>query len=434
MKRIRGRASIALVLAGLIVLGLGFFLWRLWDRGGEWASYRANAHIYQSGALKNAVLTDRNGVELLRARDGSYTYAADETLRLSTLHALGDHRGYLGGGALRLLADEIAGYSFVFGTPEEANTLALSLDSRLQTTAWNGLAGRPGAVLVTNYETGEVLCMVSSPSYDPALGPDLSVDGVLINRCTGAAYVPGSIFKLVTLTAACENLPDLRDRTFECKKALKVGAGTVTCNGKHGKQTIEQALANSCNIAFGQLAMELGGETIQTTAERLGVAGSLRYCGALTAAGRCDAPAPGTADEAWTGIGQHTDLVTPYAMARLCAAIANGGAAPEPVLLAGAQGEPARLMDSDTAEFVGDCMSYDVVYKYGTGSFPGLDLCAKSGTAEVGDGTTHAWFVGYLRSGPPLAFAVVLEHGGGGLLRASPLANLVLQKAVEIYE
>ena len=90
-------------------------------------------------------------------------------------------------------------------------------------------------------------------------------------------------------------------------------------------------------------------------------------------------------------------------------------------------------MDAATAEYTGDCMSYDVAYGYGRDRFPGLDLCAKSGTAEVGDGTTHAWFVGYLRTGAPVAFAVMLEHGGGGLLQAGGVANSVLQTVMEYY-
>ncbi len=433
MRRIKSRSFIALALAGGILLGLGFFLYRLCVRGGDWAAYSANAHVYRSdGTLKSAVITDRNGTPLLTARGSSYAYAESETVRRATLHALGDHRGYLGGGALNLFRDKLAGYTFVGGTPEEGAELALSLDSRLQAAAWNALAGRTGAVFVMNYETGEILCMVSSPAYDPAREPDLSVDGVLINRCTRAAYTPGSIFKLVTLIAAYENIPDLKDRTFVCDGGLPVGGDVVVCSGTHGAQTVEQALANSCNTAFGQLALELGGETISKTAGRLGVEGSLPFYDTDTAAGRFDVAPRGSANEAWSGIGQYNDLVTPYAMARLCGAIANGGTAREGVLRKGETGALTRLMDADTAEFMAECMHYDVVYRYGTGSFPGLDIAAKTGTAEVGDAGAHAWFAGFLDGEKPLAFAVVIEHGGNGLVNAGGLANAVLQKAMEL--
>jgi peptidoglycan glycosyltransferase len=90
-------------------------------------------------------------------------------------------------------------------------------------------------------------------------------------------------------------------------------------------------------------------------------------------------------------------------------------------------------MDAETAEFVGECMNYNVVYSYGKNNFPWLDLCAKTGTAELGDGSTHAWFVGYLQSGAPIAFAVLLEQGGGGLAQAGAVANHVLQLANGYY-
>ena len=307
------------------------------------------------------------------------------------------------------------------------------VDSRLQAGAWYALNGRRGAVVVLNYKTGEILCMVSAPSYDPAVGQRRDAEGMYINRCTGGLFIPGSIYKLVTLCCACETLPDLKSRTFHCDGELVVNGKTVHCTGVHGEQTIEQALANSCNAAFAALTMELGGERIRSMARKLGVEGPLSWGGGVTAAGRFDVAARRTAPEAWSGIGQYNDLVTPYAMARLCAAIANGGTVHEGVLRAGDVGRERRLLDEKTAEYVGACMNYNVVYAYGKNNFPWLDLCAKTGTAELGDGTTHAWFVGYLHSGAPLAFAVLLEQGGGGLAQAGPVANHVLQLANGYY-
>jgi len=433
MKRVERRAAAVLALSALILLGTGVLLWRLWRQGSVWAAYGANEHMYRGGVLAGGTLTDRNGVTLLHAENGEYTYAEEEAVRFASLHAVGDHRGSISQSALSLYSGELAGYSFVNGTTGQGETLALSLDSRLQAGAWYALNGRKGAVVMMDYETGEILCMVSSPSYDPLYGPRWDSDGYFINRCIGAAFVPGSIFKLVTLTAAVENLPDLTERTFTCQGSIEYYGEPVHCTGHHGVQTIEQALANSCNVAFAQLAVELGGETIRAAAERLGAAGALPYGAGVTAAGRFDVAARGTTPEAWSGIGQYNDLVTPYAMARLCAAIANGGVAHEGVLRAGETGETSRLMDAETAEFVGECMNYNVVYSYGKSNFPWLDLCAKTGTAELGDGSTHAWFVGYLQSGAPIAFAVLLEQGGGGLAQAGAVANHVLQLANGYY-
>ena len=431
MKRSKRRAAAALVLAGLIVLGMAFFLYRLSVRGGDWASYRANTHVFKNGNLISAAITDRNGVALLHAQEGVYSYAEEESVRLGSLHAVGDRRGYIGGTALSLFGKQLTGWSMVEGTPGGGTLVPLTLDSRLQSAAWKALAGRPGAVMVLNYETGEILCMVSSPSYDPIRAPDMSVDGLFINRCTGGAFTPGSVFKLVTLVAAYENIPDLEDRIFHCDKVMTMGPDTVTCGGTHGDQTIEQALGNSCNIAFGELALELGGETLCRTALRLGVAGALPYHNTATAAGRFDVAESGTSLEAWSGIGQYNDLVTPYAMARLCAAVANGGVAEEPCLLLGSSCGRTRIMTEETAEFMDECMNYAAVTHY-TWLFPDMDLAAKTGTAEVGD-ASHAWFVGYLRDGAPLAFAVLIERGGSGFSQAGSVANTVLQKALEYY-
>ena len=139
----------------------------------------------------------------------------------------------------------------------------------------------------------------------------------------------------------------------------------------------------------------------------------------------------GDPELAWSGIGQSTDMVNPYAMLRYVAAIANGGKLAEPHLIMGRSGPVTRLVKADTADALADMMSYNVAYGYGgEDSFPGLPLCAKTGTAETGDGSSHAWFVGFLRDREhPYAFVVLVENGGGGLYAAGPVANRLLQAA-----
>jgi len=277
--------------------------------------------------------------------------------------------------------------------------------------------------------------MVSSPSYDPDAGFDADdpfYEGVYLNRCISAAYTPGSVFKLVTLAAALETVPDLKDRSFLCEGSVTVDGNIVRCTGTHGSQTIEQALANSCNCAFAALSLELGGEVLQQYAEAMGLTGAAVLEGMETAAGRIEAADPGSAALAWSGIGQSTDLVNPYAMARLVSAIANGGVLHEPGLTAGSAGKETRLLSEATAAELKAMMNYNVAYAYGTWNFPGLTLCAKSGTAELGDGSSHAWFTGFLDDPEnPYAFVVIIENGGGGLRVAGPVANALLQAAVQ---
>lgn len=433
MKRIKRRAAAALVVAALVLAGAGMFLFRLAMDGDDWAMYRANASIYENGMLRCGTLTDRDGLVLAAAENGERRYAEDATVRKASLHVVGDFEGYIGSGALTVFAPELTGYAWWKGTTGQGETVRLSIDAKLQAAAWNALAGRNGAVVLLNYETGEVLCMVSAPAYDPAAGADESLDGAYLNRCLNGAYTPGSVYKLVTLAAALETMPDLAERRFTCRQYLAVGSDTVTCTGWHGEQTIEQALANSCNSAFGELALELGADTLEEYARALGLAGSVKLGEISGGAGRFDKAAAGSVDLAWSGIGQYTDLVTPYAVARLCAAIAGDGLLQEPTLLLGQDNGRTRILSEETAAAMGEMMNYTVVYSYGRDRFPGLDLCAKSGTAEIGGGASHAWFAGYLQSGAPLAFAVVIERGGGGLAQAGTVANTLLQTASEIY-
>ena len=429
MKQIKRRASAALLLALLMGAGTLTLLVRLLVHGDEWAAYSANTSVYSSrGVLACGTLTDRNGVILAASEQGDYRYSDDVNVRLGSLHAVGDYRGYIGGTALSAFARKLTGYSPVYGTTREGQDVALSLSAELQSAAWRELGGRKGAVLIMNYETGEILCMVSCPSYDPLGEPDQSVEGIFLNRCTNAVYTPGSVFKLITVCAAIENIPDLEEKTYLCTGSYDVAGVEIKCMGSHGTQSAAQALQNSCNCAFAQIALELGGDTIAGYARKLGFTESHSLDGIVTAAGNVEAVKEKSSYLAWSGIGQHTDLICPYSMLRYVAALAGEGTLKEPTLLLGGSNGSTRLLKKETAQIVAAYMP-----TYG-GTFPGLKVSAKSGTAERGDGTSNAWMVGFLREDAPLAFVVVLEKGGGGLAKAGPAANAILHRAVEVYK
>ena len=438
MKQVKRRSYAALLLALALLAGLGLFVFRFVTQGSRWVSFSANQNLYRGGRLLSGTVTDRGGLTLASVRDGERKYAEEALLRTACLHAVGDPEGNIGTGALTAFADSLGGYSLLSGTDAAGGTLALSIDAQLCATAYEALAGggHRGAVLLADYTTGEILCMTSSPSYDPETGFDAGdgwYDGVWLNRALSVAYTPGSVFKLVTMAAALENLPDLDARTFTCNGSMTADGSVITCTGIHGQQTVEEALANSCNVAFAELSLELGGETLRRYAERFGLTGQLTLSGIYTAAGRFEAGAAGSPALAWSGIGQSTDLVCPAALLRYVCAIASGGTAVGPVLRRGEHGAEERLLPEETAQRLREMLRYNVTRAYGAGSFPGLPLGAKTGTAEVGDGTSHAWFTGFLDDpAHPYAFVVVVEHGGGGLRVAGPIANAVLQKAVSM--
>lgn len=430
MKKVKNRSASILLLIFLCICGLGVYCFRYVTHGNEWVAFSANAGLYSSGTQSAGKVYDRKGVLLADA--GTKTYSEDYTTRVSNYHVLGDYIGNTATGVLNRLADKLTGFNLINGTYHTtAPALDLTIDSALNNEAYAALAGRSGSVLICNYQTGEILCMVSSPAIDPT-DPGTVPDGAYLNHAISSTYVPGSVFKLVTLAAALENIDDIYDRTFYCGGSVIVEGVQLNCTGVHGTQTIEQALANSCNCAFSELAQLLGPDILSQYAEKLGMTTAHDIDGIGTVAGSYERFDLGTVNLSWSAIGQATDMVCPYSMLRLASAIGNGGTLVEPTLLGyGLNKRTTQLLDSETADAMADMMNYNVQYSYGTWNFPNLNVCAKTGTAEVGDGTDHAWFVGFLKDDThPYAFVVQVERGGGGLSVAGNIANRVLQAAV----
>lgn len=425
MKKVKNRSWASLLIALLLVVGLAVYLVKLADNGGAWATYF-------NGGTPGGTILDRNGVTLYSSTEDGVSWAADYTTRLACYHLIGDSTGNVRTGALRQFRDRLTGYSFISGT-SSGKTLQLTVDSSLNAAAYNALAGRDGAVMLIDYTTGEILCMVSTPADDPSDPSAAPADGTYLNKCLSASFVPGSVYKLVTLAAAIENIPDLFERSFWCEGSSVVGGAVLNCTGSHGRQTIEQALANSCNCAFGEIALELGADTLAEYAEKLGITQELTLDGMTVTPGSFDKAEAGSIGLAWSGIGQYNDLVVPYALVRYVCAIANGGSILEPTLLGhGSLDGETELLSADTAARIAEMMNNNVQTAYGgQWTFPGLNVSAKTGTAEVGDGTSHAWMTGFLNDpAHPYAFVVLVENAGGGLTNAGPVANQVLQAAV----
>ena len=441
MKKVKRRTISVLVLIAVIAAGLGLYIVRFAIHGDDWAGFVSNGNAFSGGRLQEGRIVDRNGVTLLDISGGSYSYAEDETVRRATLHAVGDRDGNIGTSAIKMFASELLGYNPITGIYSfdgDGGTLQLTIDSELNAVAYNALAGRSGTVAVADYTTGEILCMVSTPSFDPENPPEISADdtsGVYLNRFLSSSFTPGSIYKLVTLAAAIENISDLFERDFNCSGTMQVGSDNIVCTRAHGKMKIEDALAMSCNCVFAQLALELGSATMAEYAAEYGLTGSVYVDGIGTAAGRYDEAADGSIDLAWSGVGQYNDLVNPAAMLRFVSAIANSGRAVELTQVDSFRifNNSERVMRSSTAERISQMMDYCVSYTYGEENFPGLQLRAKSGTAEVGGGKDpNAWFVGFLDDEEhPLAFVVLIENGGWGSAAAGSVANQVLQAAVD---
>lgn len=454
MKKLAKRTAVSLILVGIFILGFAAYVARFLISGASWVAFPVNSHVYSNGELAAGRVVDRNGELLAYTTSGGYrAFSDDYYTRRATLHVVGDAQGNIGTGLLNSFDNELMGYNVVSGVYSvsgRGNTLTTTIDASLCETALDALGYNNGAVVVFNYETGEIICMVSSPGFDPNDPPDLGddesgsrYDGAYINRGLSSTFAPGSIFKIVTAWAALEQLDDIEDTFYyHCTGSYEIGYDTITCTSAHGDVDFGDALGKSCNGAFAQLALMLGGNTLESYAARAGLLDSFKVDDIRVPAGHFE-PAE-TSDLAWSGIGQYTDLVNPLAMARFMGAIANGGAVVDPRLVdsvktpaglpAGLYGAGAkhRYLSAESAETLKQMMRYNVTQYYDDGRFYGLELGAKSGTAEVADGKSpHAWFVGFLDDPEnPLAFAVIVENGGWGLSVAGAVAGEVLQAAV----
>ena len=434
MKKITNRAFSVLLIAALVVCGMIVYLMRYIDHGEEWALYFSRANSGSTGQV-----VDRNGITLAYFNGTQNYFCPDPQTRLANYHVTGDYWGRSGSGILSRFWDDLQGFSLLTGTTRaEDRILMLSIDARLNDKIFEAIGNeRDGCMLVCNYRTGELLGMVSTPSVDPLDAVNEPREGAFINRCLSSAFTPGSIFKLVTASAAIEKIPDLESRRFFCDKEYEIAGVPIICIASHYTQNFEDALANSCNIAFAQLGVMLGQDTMIDYVRRYGFLDSQSLDGIPTAAGTFPTEFVGDPELGWASIGQSTDTVCPYSMLRLVCAIANGGTLVEPHMVrSGAEPERTLLMQPYTAEKLISMMHYNAVSHYNAEEmFPGLRLCAKTGTAEIGNDLSHSWFVGFLADEDhPYAFVTLIERGGFGISTAGPVAAEVLLWAVDNIE
>ncbi len=448
MRQLKNRALFVLIFAALLAAGLVIFLALYVVNGGSWAAFSANRHVYSDGQLATGAIYDREGVLLYDGESASYNESAE--LRRANLHVVGDLYGNIASGARTLFASSLVGFSPITGTTGGGHSLYLSVDSQVNATAYAALNGQRGTVAVYNYITGEILCMVSSPSYDPISSSDLAAladgdedyDGAYLNRALSATYPPGSVFKVVTAAAAIETL-DYESFSYTCTGSMAVGDTSVTCTSAHGTQTLKEALANSCNCAFATLALEMGSETLLDYVQQAGLVSSQSVSGFSTAAGRFDLEEDGSAELAWSGVGQANVLMNPCAIMTLMGCIAGDGTAAAPRLLSAEYTASGRSVavdsgavsigwDDETCRILQEYLRNNVTVTYGQSRFGDLEVCAKSGTAEVDSGNPHSWFAGFIDSEEtPYAFVVVVENGGSGSSVAGSVAAAVLAALTE---
>ena len=428
MKKISSRALSVFLIAALVITGMCYFVKEDYLHGRKWAMYFSMFNPEAEGEL-----LDRNGVMLAAFNKEARVYAKDWPTRVANYHVTGDYIGMTGTGLLTHFWGSASDYDFLHGIKnEKSGSLSLGIDAETNKYAYQLLSqyGK-GTVMMMNYRTGEVICLVSSPSVDPAYPVEEPEDGSYVNRALTATYTPGSTFKLITSAAALENVPDLENMTFHCYGELDIAGVKITCMEAHGTQTFEQALANSCNCAFAKITyMDVGQRLMVQYVTDYGFLSGHTIDGIYTSAGNYPIEFVGDPELAWSGIGQSTDQVCPFTMLRYVAAIANGGMLAEPTFLKGGSGgKTTPLLNPATALRLQELMRNNVTAHYEEEvDFSGLPFCAKTGTAETGAGTSHSWFTGFLQDEEhPYAFVAVIEEGGFGLWAAGLMVNDIFQ-------
>lgn len=451
MNRIAHRTTIALLLIVALIGGMLFFIGEYFLNAGDWAVFPGNPHIYTGANIGCGLILDSDGVPVLDATEGRI-YAEDYATRLAMLHWLGDRGGNISAPAVTHYSEEMSGYDLINGLYSYSGiggTASLTISADLQKSALDALGGRKGTVAVYNYKTGQILCAVSTPTYDPDDEPDIKGDtsgkyeGAYLNRFTQVSYVPGSIFKLVTTAAALEENEDNRNLEFRCDGSYSFGYDKVTCEHVHGVIDMDTALAKSCNCYFAQLVGYIGADRLAYYVDKLQVTQSITFDGITTASGRFDLSGAAAVEAAWSGIGQYTDQINPCRFMTLMGVIGGDGTAALPYVVEKVTSgvrtmyeaktvTTEQLISGETARMLKEMMNNNVNQIYGSWNFPDVKVCAKSGTAQLGAGLLpHATFAGFVDDEAyPLAFIAVVENAGSGSEICVPIMSKVLSACI----
>jgi peptidoglycan glycosyltransferase len=340
------------------------------------------------------------------------------------------------------------------GEKAHGDNVTITVDSTLQTRIALAFAnspdtaGKAGAAVVMNYRTGEVLALLSLPTFDPESDLSLLEDDAghpFWNRALQSVQAPGSTFKIITTASLLQHAADAADHEFDCSTGATMIMNEIIPDygsDRHGMIKLDKAFRYSCNNAFAQAAILLGDQNLRQTAEDFGFNDNFLFRDLVVENSMYPTEDRNQLELAWSGVGQSKVAATPMHMCMVAAAIANGGVMMEPRMLlrvtspAGLQRlgftskEYTTACTPEIAEQIGTYMK-DVVAR-GTGkaaAVEGLTIAGKTGSAESSmenAKVTHAWFVGYIDEPEyPYAVCVFVENGDTGGKTAAPIAKQI---------
>lgn len=374
----------------------------------------------------------------------------------------------LNGNDDRLFARRLS--DLITGRDPSGGSVVLTIDPAVQEAAYEALTSRDyaGAVVAIRPQTGQILAMASTPTYDPNKLASHSTEdqtaawnrftdadpAVLPNRAIAETYPPGSTFKLIDTAAALQNgftpesqLTAASEITLQdTATPLENFAGTACGTG--ATASLRDALARSCNTAFAELAATLGEDKIRAQAEAFGVGTELAGI-PMPVATSTLGDIPDTASLQQSSIGQRDVRFTPLQNAMIVAAIANGGQVMAPYLVQQVLSPTLDVLDETQPDRLGRAMPANVAATLtdlmigaenrtqGGGKITGVQIAAKTGTAEHGTDPKvtppHNWYVAFAPAqNPEIAVAVLVENGGDRSLeatggsRAAPIGRAVI--------
>lgn len=355
---------------------------------------------------------------------------------------------------------------------QKGEALVLSIDAEVQKFAAERMGEESGAVVVMDARNGEVIALVSVPAFDPnsfSVGIksgywgqlNANIKNPLMNKAITGLYPPGSTFKMVVGLAGLRTGAITKDTRHFCPGHYYLGNHRFNCwkPGGHGTMNLDNALAESCDTFFYNVAYDCGIEAINMVCHELGLGAKSQLGLQGEQAGLVPSPewkqakhgAPWTrGDTINASIGQGFVLASPLQLAMMTTRMVNGGRKVQPSLLQGQGQTDVPLCDIDSAHLEMIMRGMDKVTNAPNGTAywtriqeQGMEMAGKTGTSQVRRITQrgvnqmtipwqfrhHALFVGYAPAHDPrFVCCVVVEHGGGGSSAAAPVAKDVLLK------
>lgn len=327
-----------------------------------------------------------------------------------------------------------------------------TLDYDLQMAAYEALGEYDGACIVMNPKTGEILAMVSKPTFDPNHMDEVfrqisqnPKEAVLLNRATQGQYPPGSTFKILTLMEYLREHPKAAEAyDYNCIGSLFYGEYSIRCyNGKaHGNESLLDCFAYSCNCAFGDIGLQLDRDKYGKLLSDMLFNKSLPYDFAYEKSSATVNENTSDARLVQISIGQGTTTMSPLHLAMITSAIANHGVLNRPYLVdvyeqadgilrnAGYGNQSYELMSPNEAD---ELLQYmQAVTEYGTADRvnPEYRIVGKTGTAEHSDGkaVAHAWFTGFAPyDNPEIVVTIICENAGAASRTAVPAAEKIFK-------